>query len=65
MKDRESLRAQLWIDTWLVVARAETCRTPDIPTVWADRAVKDFDSRFPETKEGEDPAPPTIEGQAA
>lgn len=55
MKDREKERRDFWIQAWLVVARAETARKPEVPTNWADNALEDYDKRFPLEKTDEVP----------
>lgn len=43
----EDLRKQLWIAAWTSVSNTETCTRADTPTIWADKALAAFDSRFP------------------
>jgi len=44
-------RIELWKAVWLGVSASSDCRTKDIPTIWADHCLKDFDERFAVTTE--------------
>ena len=44
--NHEENRQNLWVKVWLTIAGDDTCGDIDIPTKWADRALKDFDERF-------------------
>jgi hypothetical protein len=44
-------REEVWVRTWLEVARAEDCKSKTVPTAWADQCLADFDSRFPQNKQ--------------
>lgn len=51
-KDIEQQRKELWCAAWVATARSDSCVNDDTPTKYADKALKDFDERFPkpETK---------------
>lgn len=49
-------RMTAWSRAWALVGSADTCRSHDVATAWADHCLKAFDSRFKpekETKNGE------------
>ena len=43
---KEELKAEYWLKCWIDVANSASCTNIDIPTVYADRMLKDFDERF-------------------
>lgn len=44
-----SVREIVWLEAWIATARADNCNDKTVPTVWADRCLKDFDERFVDT----------------
>jgi len=44
-------RERAWLDAWIAVARSSNCARIESPTSWADECLKQFDKRFPQTKE--------------
>ena len=46
-KDSETIRMQVWLEAWTRTAQSNSCREIHIPTSYADKCLKDFDSRFP------------------
>jgi hypothetical protein len=52
-KDHEEIRKELWCNVWVAVAGASNSTRSDIVTTWADRALKDFDERFPRQNDKE------------
>lgn len=47
----EKQRRQCWIDAWCAAASCFNMDKPEKAAKWADHALKDFDERFPATKE--------------
>lgn len=41
--EKESLRAQLWVQTWNAVATASNSTKSSTCTVWADEMLREFD----------------------
>ena len=46
-KSHEQLRKELWIGVAVSVARAENARSNSVPGNWANKALEEFDKRFP------------------
>lgn len=42
----EEKRQTVWIQVWGAVANANDCKNSATATVWADKALADFDQRF-------------------
>jgi len=49
-----TLRAELWIKTWVAYTQADNSTKPETGFVWADKAVREFDQRFKETLDTEE-----------
>lgn len=47
----EFVRKQLWVNVASAVARAEAAKSASSPASWANRALDEFDKRFPMPKE--------------
>ncbi len=47
----EEQRKSLWANAWVHVASAANYVNYSTATAWADKALHDFDRRFPEPKE--------------
>lgn len=45
--EHERQRRQLWADVWVGTASANDCKSPKVATGWADKALDEFDKRFP------------------
>lgn len=43
----EFIRKQLWVNVATAVARAENAKSASAPANWANRALDEFDKRFP------------------
>jgi len=43
----EMIRRDFWIKAWCSVASASDCHDSSVPGDWADRALRDFDEKFP------------------
>lgn len=50
----EELVRKLWVDVWVAVAKSDNVVNSNVPTQWADRAVKDYKERFKDIKENTD-----------
>jgi hypothetical protein len=46
MNEHERMRAELWSRVYAGIAGA-LAQTQDVATRWADKALKEFDERFP------------------
>lgn len=57
----EQLRKELWIKAWVGTACAVTCTNPEAATKWADKALADFDDRFPKPIKHYNQEPPFID----
>jgi hypothetical protein len=45
----EEQRKMLWATVWAATASASNCRESITATTWADKALKEFDIRFPKS----------------
>lgn len=50
IKEHDLIRKKLWADVWAYTAGASNSTHAEACTKWADRALKDFDERFPKPK---------------
>ena len=49
MKELESVRMKLWCDTFVAYLSTSNSIFPSSASVWADKAIEDFDERFTTT----------------
>jgi hypothetical protein len=56
-KDHEEIRKELWCNVWVAVAGASNSTKSELVSLWADRALRDFDERFPAQKEADHETP--------
>jgi hypothetical protein len=52
----EIKRKEMWLNVWAAVASSSNCISTETCTKWADKALREFDNRFPK---------PFIEAKAA
>jgi hypothetical protein len=43
-------RKELWVSAWINTANAANCSATETATKWADKALEEFDKRFPMVK---------------
>lgn len=55
--EHELMRRKLWMQAWTYVAGASNCNEKTIPGKWADRALLEFDAKFPKLANDKEVAP--------
>lgn len=49
-EEHENIRKTLCIQAWVGTANSDTCIKPDTATLYADKALREFDKRFNKPK---------------
>ena len=44
--EHELQRRHLWASVWASTANANDCKSPQVATTWANKALEDFDKKF-------------------
>jgi hypothetical protein len=45
--EHEMMRRKLWVDAWVATASSDNCVDVESCTMYANRALADFDEQFP------------------